>query len=138
MIIADTNVISEWIKPTPARNVVRWMRLTPSDQIYATAISEAEMRYGVATEAEGQRRHEREALIDQLFSVRFAGRVLAFDSDAAKAFAIILAQMRRRGRTFSKSDAQIAAIAAVHGAAVATRDAGFEHSGVPLIDPWNS
>jgi len=136
MIIVDTNVISEWIKPAPAKTVVRWLRLTPDDQIYATATSEAEMRFGVATENEGRNKRGREALIDQLFSVRFAGRVLPFDSDAAKAFAVILAQMRRQGRTFSKSDAQIAAIAAVHSATIATRDTGFEHSGVPLINPW--
>ena len=138
MIIVDTNVISEWMNPEPAKAVMRWLQLTPADELYTTATTEAEMRFGVASETESHRKREREGLIGRIFSVRFAGRILPFDSAAAKAFSVILSQMLRRGRTFSEFDAQIAAIATVHGAAVATRDSGFEHSGVPLIDPWDT
>ncbi len=138
MIIVDTNVVSEWIKPQPANAVIRWARFIPWNELFTTATTEAEMRFGIAIEDEGVRRHVREELIENIFSVKFAGRVLPFDSAAAKAYSVVLSRMQRLGRAFSKSDAQIAAIAAVHGAAIATRDTGFEHSGVPLIDPWKS
>ena len=138
MIVVDTNVISEWMRPQPAKQVMRWLQWTPANEIFTTATTEAEIRFGVASEEKGHRKREREGLVERIFSVRFAGRILPFDSAAAKAFSVILSQMQRRGRMFSKSDAQIAAIAQVHGATIATRDSGFKHSGVPLIDPWDT
>ena len=138
MIIVDTNVISEWIKPQPAKAVVRWAQFIPRNELFTTATTEAEMRFGIAIEDEGSRKRAREELVEDIFSIKFAGRVLPFDSAAAKAYSVILSRMQRRGRTFSKSDAQIAGIATVHGATIATRDSGFEHSGVPLIDPWDT
>ncbi|HEX4302948.1 MAG TPA: type II toxin-antitoxin system VapC family toxin [Rhizomicrobium sp.] len=138
MIIVDTNVLSETTRLQPSPALVRWMRLTPRSELFTTAITEAEMRYGAAKPIESRRKRELETLIEYIFSVTFAGRILPFDSDAAKAFAPFVVGMERDGQTYSQSDAQIIAIARVHGAAIATRDAGFGHSGVPLIDPWKS
>ncbi|MEI9995528.1 MAG: type II toxin-antitoxin system VapC family toxin [Rhizomicrobium sp.] len=138
MIIVDTNVLSEMIRPEPAMPVVRWLRFTPANHLYTTAISEAEMRFGVEKFGVGRRRLALESAVERIFAVRFAGRILPFDSDAAKAFTPFAIAMRREGLSYSRLDAQIIAVAKAHNAAIATRDAGFAHSGVPLIDPWNS
>lgn len=139
MIILDTNVISEAMRPRPDEAVARWMRFAPSDELHTTAITEAEMRYGAARLPASRNRREIEAIVERIFSVRFAGRILPFDDRAAKVFPSVLLSMQKQGRTYAHSDAQIAAIAIVHGAAIATRDGyGFENSGAQLIDPWKS
>jgi predicted nucleic acid-binding protein len=139
MIILDTNVISETMRPNPDEPVTRWLRFAPSSELYTTAITEAEMRYGALRRHEGKKKRELEELVEKIFSKRFAGHILPFDSDAARMFPFILIEMQRQGRTYSISDAQIAAIARSHGATVATRDTGgFTHSGVPTIDPWKT
>jgi toxin FitB len=138
MIIVDTNVVTEFLKQRPAESVVRWMRLMPGDEIYTTAICEAEARYGVKTADEGRRKREMERYIERMFATRFAGRVLPFDSDAAKVLSTFAAQAKRRGRSFTYSDVQIIAIAKLHGASIATRDGGFDHSGVPVVNPWTA
>ena len=139
MIVLDTNVISEMMKPRPSEQVARWVRYAPRDDLYTTAITEAEMRYGAYRMSLHRDTRELETIVNRIFSVRFAGHILPFDSEAAKAFPPILVESQRHGRSHSHSDAQIAAIARVHSATIATRDGyGFEHSGVPLIDPWKS
>ncbi|MBS0470706.1 MAG: type II toxin-antitoxin system VapC family toxin [Proteobacteria bacterium] len=136
MIILDTNVISADMYPDPPEALVHWLRFVPADELYTTAITEAEMRYG-AFRMSLHRARGLEAVIDRIFTVRFAGRVLPFDSAAAKEFPAILIAMQRDLRSHSVTDAQIAAIARAHGASIATHDSGFEQSGVPIIDPWN-
>lgn len=137
MIIIDTNVISEAMKPNPDDAVIRWMRLTPGDELFTTSITEAEMRYGAAKPPEGRRKRELEALVERIFSIRFAGHILSFDSAAAKSFPRIILEMRRNGRSYSHSDAQIAAIAHTHGAVLATRNVGdFENCGIEVVNPW--
>lgn len=139
MIILDTNVISEAMQPNPNEAVMRWMRFASGEELFTMAITEAEMRYGAQRRREGRKKRELEELVERIFSVRFAGHILPFDSTAAKIFPLILIEMQRHGRSHSQSDAQIAAIARAHGATVATRDTGgFELSGVPIINPWNS
>ena len=139
MIVLDTNVVSEAMKPRPDEAFLRWTRFTSSDELFVTAITEAEMRYGASRLPASRNRRKIEEIVDTIFSRRFAGRILSFDSMSAKAFPDIIIAMRKQGRTHKHADAQIAAIARVHGAAVATRDRyGFEHSGVPLIDPWDT
>jgi predicted nucleic acid-binding protein len=138
MIILDTNVISEVMRPRPDEAVMRWLRFAPGDELYTTAITEAEMRYG-AEIAPRKKRQELEEVIDRIFSVRFAGRILPFDSQAAKQFSRILIEMQRDCRSHSRGDAQIAAIAVVAGAKVATRNFDdFQHAGVGIIDPWTA
>jgi toxin FitB len=138
MIILDTNVISAAMLPEPPPEVARWLRFVPSDELYTTAITEAELRYGAYRATLWKKVRELEIGIERMFNTRFANRVLPFDSDAAKAFPAVLIAMQRDMHTFSVSDAQIAAIAIAHGATIATRDYGFDRSGVPLIDPWTA
>jgi toxin FitB len=137
MIILDTNVISEALRPNPDERVMRWMRFTPGAELFTTAVTEAEMRYGAQRRHEGRKKRELEDLVERIFSVRFAGHILPFDSAAAKAFPLLLIEMQRHGRAYSISDGQIAAIARVHGATVATRNTDdFELAGIPIINPW--
>ena len=137
MIIVDTNVVSELLRPTPEPRVEGWLTAQDGLDIYLTAISEAELRYGVAIMDNGTRRDGLADAIDRILRVDMAGRVLAFDSAAAEAYATIAASRRAAGRPIAQADCQIAAIARVRGATVATRNtADFEGCGVDLINPW--
>lgn len=137
MIILDTNVVSELLRPTPEPRVEAWLAAQDGADVYLTAISEAELRYGVAVMAEGKRREALAQAIDGLLRDDFRARILPFDSHAAKAFAAIAADRRAAGRPISQLDCQIAAIGRAQGAAVATRNArDFAGCGIDLIDPW--
>lgn len=137
MIIVDTNVISEVMRPNPDEGVVRWMRFIPGDELFTTSITEAEMRFGAAKPPDGKRKRELEALVERTFSVRFAGHILPFDSAAARSFPQMILEMRRNGRSYSHSDAQIASIAHAHGAVLETRDiGGFDRCGIEVVNPW--
>lgn len=139
MIILDTNVLSEAVRPQPDEAVVRWLRFAPVDDLFTTAITEAEMRYGAARLPAGRNRREREAQINHIFAVRFAGCILPFDTCAALVFPNVILSMQKQRRSHSFPDAQIAAIALAHSAAVATRNVEhFEHSGVQIINPWTA
>ena len=139
MIILDTNVLSKAVRPQPDEAVLRWLRFTPGDDLFTTAITEAEMRYGAARLPAGRNRREREAQIDHIFAVRFVGYVLPFDTRAAQVFPNVILSMQKQRRSHSLPDAQIAAIALAHGAAVATRNVEhFEHTGVKIINPWTA
>lgn len=137
MIIVDTNVFSELLRPTPEPRVEAWLAAQDGFDIYLTAISEAELRYGVAIMYNGKRCDGLADAVDRILCDDMAGRVLAFDSVAAEAYATIAASRRAAGRPIAQADCQIAAIARARGAAVATRNTGdFEGCGVDLINPW--
>ncbi|MFP1132831.1 type II toxin-antitoxin system VapC family toxin [Asticcacaulis sp. W401b] len=137
MIILDTNVISELLRPTPDQGVVAWIEARPRGQFFTTAVSEAEIRYGIARLEDGRRRQALTIAIEGIFTEDFAGRILAFDSGAAVTYAAIVSARDRIGRPISQFDAQISAIALAHGAAIATRNAkDFECIGVEIINPW--
>jgi len=137
MIILDTNVLSETLRPTPSTKVLEWMRSEPASALFTTAITESEMLYGIALLPQGARRKSLESVVDLIFAQDLAGRVLPFDSAAAREFADIAASRRRAGRPISEADARIAAIARSRGAAVATRNVGdFAGCQLELIDPW--
>jgi predicted nucleic acid-binding protein len=139
MIVLDTNVLSEAMRLEPADSVKRWMGAQPATDLFTTAICEAEMRYGIALMPAGRRRAALEQSVAGIFAKQFAGRVLAFDSTAAAAFAEIAAARQRSGRPIEPVDAQIAAIARVHNAAVATRNADdFANCGIEVINPWET
>lgn len=139
MIILDTNVVSELMKPTPSAAVVRWVALQPVTSLYTTSITEAEILHGVMLLPPGKRRHGLQAAAEAMFSEDFAHRVLPFGSDAARAYATIASLRHRAGRPISHFDAQIAAIGRSARAAIATRNtADFEECGVGLINPWMS
>jgi toxin FitB len=139
MIILDTNVISELMASSPAANVELWVRLRPPTSLYTTCITQAEILFGIRLLAKGKRRDRIEMAATALFDKVFAGRLLSFGSDAARAYARIAAERRRRGKPISALDAQIAAIARASGAGLATRDvAGFEGCGIEVVDPWRA
>ena len=138
MILIDTNVVSELMRPTPARAVLDWFGAQDPTTLHLSAVSEAELRRGVAVLPEGRRRDALQAAVDAMVAEDFAGRVLPFDSAAAVAFAVIFAQRQAVGRPINFPDCQIAATARAHSGEVATRNvADFEGCGVEVADPWN-
>ena len=136
MIVLDTNVLSEGLRPRPSGNVLRWMQSEPITTLFTTAITEAELFFGAALLPAGRRRQALEGVITQLLATRFEERILSFDSAAAREFADIAASRRRIGRPIGEADGRIAAIARSRGAALATRNVGdFVNCGIDLIDP---
>jgi predicted nucleic acid-binding protein len=137
VIVLDTNVVSEIIARSPSQKVLEWLRLQRRDRIYTTTITEAEILTGVAVLPQGKRRTELEGATGVLFESHFASRILPFDSAAARIYPRVVATRRRLGRPVTALDAQIAAICAANGAALATRNIrDFDGCGLQLIDPW--
>ena len=137
MIVLDTNVVSELMRPSPQPTVVRWLDDQPPSTLFVTAVTEAEVRTGIAVLPQGTRRSGLTDAAERAFGVLFAGRILPFDSLAARAFAAISAGRRAAGHPISHADCQIAAIARSREAQVATRDArGFQGCGIDVINPW--
>ncbi|HEY1731709.1 MAG TPA: type II toxin-antitoxin system VapC family toxin [Terriglobales bacterium] len=110
MTILDTNVISEVMRPKPSSQVLSWVQAQPSRELFTTAITVAEIYYGIELLAKSKRREVLQAAADGIFALDFADRTLAFDGDAARIFSSICARRRGSGRPISQSDAQIAAI----------------------------
>jgi predicted nucleic acid-binding protein len=138
MILLDTNILSELMRRTPEAAVEQWLADQPAASVFISAITEAELRYGLALMPSGKRRSALAVEIDDMLGEDFSGRILPFDSPAAVAFAEIAAERRQVGRPISQADAQIAAIARSRGAALATRNVpDFEGCGVEIINPWN-
>ena len=137
MIVLDTNVISELLRPAPAKQVEAWLSAQDGEQVYFTAVGEAELRHGVAVLPAGRRRTALTKAIEGILDEDFRGRILPFDSAAAKAYAAIAAERRAAVRPISQFDCQIAAIARANAAAVATRNTtDFQACGITLLDPW--
>jgi predicted nucleic acid-binding protein len=138
VIILDTNVLSEPWRPNPSSRLVAWMNSQPKLSLFTTAISEAEVFYGIALLPNGKRRRGLESAASVVFDKDLAGRILPFDSASAREYAEIMAARRRAGRPISEADAQIAAIARSRGGTLATRDvADFVDCGVTVLSPWS-
>jgi predicted nucleic acid-binding protein len=138
MIVLDTNVLSEIMRPEPSPRVVAWMGAQSAADVYTTSITEAEVLHGLMLLPSGKRRDALETAATSMFEEDFAGRILGFGSDAAPLYARIASDRRRAGRPISHFDAQIAAIARLAGAALATRNtADFEGCGLHVVDPWD-
>lgn len=137
MIVLDTNVISELMRPTPSSRVAAWISRHPGTSLFTTTISQCEILYGVALLPSGKRRATLKEVVNELFEIEFEGRLLPFDSSAASLHAEIAATRRRKGRPISQFDAQIAAIARSRDASLATRNVeDFQDCGVRIHDPW--
>jgi predicted nucleic acid-binding protein len=137
VIILDTNVLSEMMRPSPSPQVLRWASARPARQLFTTTLTQAEILCGVELLPKSKRRTGLESAVQAMFQEDFAGRILAFDSDAAIMFAKIAAARRALGRPIAQFDAQVAAIARSHGAAVATRDTSdFADCSIPVVNPW--
>lgn len=137
MIILDTNVLSELMKAAPAASVSKWVATQPASRLFVTAVTQAEILYGIGLLPKGRRRDRIAIAAKAMFDEDFNERILAFNSDAATAYADIAVDRRNTGRPISQFDAQIAAIARSTGAALATRNvADFEGCAIELINPW--
>lgn len=137
MIILDTNVLSELMRPTPAERVLAWVSKQSAVELYTTSITEAEILFGIELLPKGKRREGLLAAAEGIFTQDFGGRIFAFDSDAARTFARIVARRRAIGKPMLHGDGQIAAIAQVSGAKLATRNIDdFRDCNIDLIDPW--
>lgn len=139
MIVLDTNVISEPLKPAGDPAVLTWLDQQNFETLFLTTISLAELRYGVAALPDGRRKDGLGAALEDRIIALFGPRVLAFDAAAADAYAVIRARAKSAGKAIAAADGYIAATAAAHGFAIATRDTGpFEAAGLPVINPWES
>ena len=137
MIVVDTNVISELMRPEPNPKVLAWIAAQPRAQLYATHINQIEILYGIAVLPEGRRRDALMGAAEGMFAEDFAGRLLPFGAAAAARYAEIMLSRRRIGKPIEGFDALIAAIALAAGATVATRDGGgFSDCGLAIVDPW--
>jgi hypothetical protein len=137
VIVLDTNVLSELMKPRPDPAVVRWVAAQPAAELYTTSVTQAEILHGVLLLPRGRRRSSLETAVAAMFAEDFEGRVLGFGGEAARPYAEIAAERSRAGRPISHFDAQIAAIARCCGAAIATRNVrDFEGCGAKVLDPW--
>ena len=137
MILLDTNLVSEPWKPRPDPHVVAWIDAQAVETLYLSAVTVAELRFGIAAMPAGKRRkilHER--LEEELLPL-FARRVLAFDLEASRAYADLMSKAKAVGQAINMADGYIAAIAAARGLSVASRDvAPFHAAGIPVINPW--
>ena len=139
MIILDTNVLSELMKPKASAQVAAWVAKQTATELFTTSITEAEILYGIELLSEGQRRESLLAAAQAMFAEDFANRIFGFESEAARAFSRIAVRRRQLGRPISHADAQIAAIAQVRRAKLATRNvADFDDCGLEVVNPWST
>jgi|SRR5215469_4805076 len=137
MIILDSNVVSELMRPAPEPRVLRWLDDQAAEDLHITAVTVAEILYGVDLISAGRRRDVVRAATEKMFEAVFADRILTFEDRAARSFSQIASSRRRQGKPMAELDAQTAAIARVHGATLATRNPYvFEGCRVRLVNPW--
>lgn len=137
MIVLDTNVLLEALRRAPDERVMTWLTSQPRAALFTTAITRAEIFYGLGLLPDGSRRRELTTAVEAIFDEDFAGRVLGFDSDAADAYATIAVARRSTGKPISQFDAMIAACARSRGAALATRNVkDFIDCEIAIINPW--
>jgi predicted nucleic acid-binding protein len=136
MIILDTNVVSEAMKPEPNPAVRAWLNDQVAETLYLSSVTLAELLFGVGSLPDGRRKDMLAQALDGLMGL-FRDRVLPFDTDAARCYADLAVTVRSAGRGFSTPDGYIAAIAASRGFVVASRDtAPYEAAKVTVINPW--
>lgn len=137
MIVVDTDVTSELWRAQPAPQVLAWMDAQMIETLYLSAITVAELRFGLATMPAGKRRAVFLNRLESDVIPAFAGRIVPFDLDASRAYAELMAAARMAGNAIGKADGYIAASAAARGYTVATRDTSpFEAAGLAVIHPW--
>lgn len=137
MILVDTNVVSEPLKPRGDPRVVAWLDRQPAETLFISTISVSEILFGIACLAAGKRRKRLAEAFESAIIRLFKGRIVAFDLEAARAYASLMSAARARGLSIPVVDGQIAAIARASGYAVATRDeAPFRAAGLNVVNPW--
>ncbi len=140
MILLDTNVLSEFMRPRPDSQVVAWLDAQVFEYVWVCAVTRAEIELGIALMPDGQRKQVFQLAANSMFINEFGGHCLPFDEQAASSYAAIVASRIRLGRPISVEDAQIAAIALVHGLRLATRnERDFELiDGLAVVNPWQA
>ncbi len=135
--LLDTNVISEWVKPQPDRNVVSWLAEADEDRVFVSVISFAEIRRGIELMPTGRRRERLGQWLAEELPLRFEDRILAIDPQVADTWGVVMARSQKVGLTLGSMDAFVAATATAHGLTLVTRNVkDFEHIGVSLLNPW--
>lgn len=138
MILLDTNVVSEAMKPDPAPAVRAWLDAQAAETLYLSSVTIAELMFGVGALPAGRRRDMLTAALDGVLAL-FGARILPFDTEAARRYAELAVRARAAGKGFPTPDGYIAAIAAAHDFAVASRDtSAFLAAGLAVIDPWTA
>jgi toxin FitB len=136
--LLDTNVLSELLRSRPDSTVLAWMASQPTNALFVSAVTQAEMLLGPRLLPAGTRRQRLQQALEAMFREDFAGRILPFDSSCTAPYAEVVAIRRRAGRPMSQFDAQIAAIALSHRLGLATRNVpDFEDCGLKLTNPWS-
>ena len=138
MIILDTNVLSELMRPAPSPQVLAWLDAQTPDTLWLTCVSVAELLFGIARLPDGARKQAFAQAALGMLEEDFANRALGFDLEAASIFANMAATSERAGRPMGLADGQIAAICLAHNASLATRNVrDFDQLGLQLVNPWD-
>ena len=138
MILLDTNIVSEAMKPEPHPAVRDWLDAQAAETLFFSSVTVAELMFGIGTLPRGRRKDHLAAALDGALEL-FDARILPFDTEAARRYAETAVRAHRAGRGFPTPDGYIAAIAAAHGFAVASRDtSAFTAAGLAVIDPWTA
>lgn len=136
MILLDTNVVSEAMKPEPNAAVQTWLDAQAAETLHLSSVTVAELMFGIGAMPTGRRKDKLTAALDGVLEV-FTDRILPFDTSAARRYAQLAVRARAAGKGFPTPDGYIAAIAAAHDFAVASRDtSAFIAAGIIVIDPW--
>lgn len=136
MILLDTNVVSEALKPAPHASVLDWLDAQAAETLFLSSVTIVELMFGVSALPRGKRKTNLAAALEGVLEL-FQARVLSFDTEAARRYGDLAVKARAAGRGFPTPDGYIAAIAAAHGFAVASRDtSAFKAAGLTVIDPW--
>ncbi len=136
--LLDTNVVSEWVRPQPDRNVISWLAEVDEDRVFISVISFAEIRRGVEMLAAGRRRERLAIWLAEELPARFEARILDIDPRVAEAWGVVMARGQKIGLTLGSMDAFVAATAEVHGLTLATHNVkDFQRLAISLLDPWH-
>ena len=138
MIILDTNVLSELMKPQGLPKIKLWVAQQIRTEVFITTITKAEILYGICIIPEGKRKQGLLETAEMMFQEDFKGKILDFDTTSAYYYAIIAAPRRQKGKPISQFDAQIASICRTHQATLATRNVDdFIECQINIINPWD-
>ena len=135
--LLDTNVISEWVKPLPDRNVVSWLSEVDEDRVFVSVIAFAEIRQRIDLMSASRRRARLAQWLTEELPLRFENRLLAINPPVADAWGVVMARSQKAGKSLGAMDAFVAATAEVHRLTLVTRNVkDFWQIGIPLLDPW--
>ncbi len=136
--LLDTNVLSEWVKPQPDRNVISWLAEVDEDRVFISVISFAEIRRGIEMLPAGRRRERLATWLAEDLPVRFEGRIINIDPQIAETWGVVMARGQKLGQTLGSMDTFVAATVEAHGLTLATRNVkDFQRLGISLLDPWH-